>query len=184
MAYLTHLRPGHEYNNYERDELIKSTIYYHMWPLSTLMTLVYTWQYYDMVETVANKKVTSSSFWMRTSLVVILVLATMISTRVFDYYFALSIWYFEPSSGHLNLKLANHYINTQKIALFFIASSVCLCCIVSAGFLGGVIYWAHQMTITKDMSELRAGSINYLMVFVHIGLILLQACVIYFYVSA
>jgi hypothetical protein len=53
----------------------------------------------------------------------------------------------------------------------------CICCLGSALFLCGTIYWVRKMTLTSSENELKADSLNNKMVVSHIFLILAQSAV-------
>ena len=71
--------------------------------LSMLPTLLYTWQYYDMVEAAANKKCTRLGFWIKTMLVTFVGLGNLIATGFSDYYAASFLWHLEPE--HFDIEL-------------------------------------------------------------------------------
>ena len=51
-----------------------------LWPLGTIPTLIYTWQFYDMVEKAANPTDERRGFWLRAGFVAFTVLGTIIAT--------------------------------------------------------------------------------------------------------
>jgi hypothetical protein len=65
---------------------------------------------------------------------------------------------------------------TENLIIGFI----CLCSLVSAGFLGGTIYWVHKMTCKREANQLQASSLNYFTVSGHVGLLIIQSTVAYF----
>jgi hypothetical protein len=80
-----------------------------MWPFSILSTLLYTWQYFDMVETAANPKSTRCGYWLRSAVVTVAILGTITTTIMYNFCNALVVWYSIPGVGHLNPNLAKHY---------------------------------------------------------------------------
>jgi hypothetical protein len=63
-----------------------------------------------MVERAANPMGKRTGFWLRVSFVTFAVLGTFVTTVMYSYYEALSIWYILPGAGHLDVALSNHYI--------------------------------------------------------------------------
>jgi hypothetical protein len=88
MIWLSHVRIGHAYNPYDWDENLKDSLFSELWPLVTIPTLLYTWQYYDMVERTANPKGKHNGFWARAFLVAVAALGTLISTGMNGYYYS------------------------------------------------------------------------------------------------
>jgi hypothetical protein len=57
-----------------------------------------------------------------------------------------------------------------------------MCCIGSAGFLGGTIYWAHRMTLNE--SGLKASALSMPTVIGHIVLLTVESVEVYLIVVA
>ena len=124
MDLLTHQRSGHEYNIFEWNELLKYTIFSKVWPLSTLPTLLYTCQYYDMLETAVNPNGTPLSFWIRTGCIVFIALGTVLATVFQDYCSVLYTWYYEPFGGHYDQELWT-YFWTYRILHIILSYASC-----------------------------------------------------------
>jgi hypothetical protein len=73
-------------------------------------TLIYSWQFYDLVELAANPEGNRRGFWLRASFVMVASLGIVVITLIRDYYTALATWYAEPSSGHFSPKYSSHYL--------------------------------------------------------------------------
>jgi hypothetical protein len=119
-----------------------------------LSTLFYTWQYYDMVEKAVNPNDKRSYFVIRAICVSMTALGTIIATGFYDYYTTLEIWYILPGSGHFDSKLSLYYNDLSHKVLYVVGAFVCLCCVGSAGLLGGTIFQVYKMTLTQDKVEL------------------------------
>jgi hypothetical protein len=93
------------------NENLRNTLLSNLWPLNTIPTLLYTWQYYDMVERAASPNGKRLGFWPRTVIITIVIISTLLITGMHSYCNALSIWYLEPEPDyeHFNIKLAKHY---------------------------------------------------------------------------
>jgi hypothetical protein len=106
-------------------------------------TLLYAWQYYDLVITAANPKGKRTGLWFRAAGVTMASLGTVIATGFMDVYFTLWVWYIRPLYGHFNPKLAAHNHDNFQYASYIVFGFVSLCCIWSALLLGGTIYWVR-----------------------------------------
>jgi hypothetical protein len=89
MVWLANYRYGHRNNNYVWNENLKFYLFYYIWPLGTIPTLFYTWQFYDMVEGAANPKGKRPGFWPRAAFVAVATLGTLLATGLRGYYNAL-----------------------------------------------------------------------------------------------
>jgi hypothetical protein len=172
MVYLSHWRHGHSYNPYVWNENLRLALLMNLWPFGTLPTLLYTWQYYDMVERAANPKGKRSGLWLRASFVAVATLGTFVTSAMRCNYNALNFWYFLPGSGHRNEDLARLYFNLESRMFTFVCIFAGLSCLGSVSLLGGTIFWVRKMTISEDTSGLQANALNLKMVFGHIALLL------------
>jgi hypothetical protein len=106
IVWLSHLRTGHDYSLSWRDNLLTVILNY-TWPYTVLPTLLYTWQYYDLVDRVANQGLSCYAFLIRTAFVATASFGTVITTLLYDLYSALGLWYLYPN--HLDRSLFAHY---------------------------------------------------------------------------
>ena len=126
-----------------------------------------------MVEIAANNGERHSIFfWIRILFVTVTALGTIVATFIYNYFNTLCVWYFEPLSGHVDLISANYYAEQSIIVLYFVGSFVGLCCVGSVGMLAGTIYWVRKISLKTGNNEVKAGSLDYRMVFSHIALLL------------
>jgi hypothetical protein len=58
-----------------------------------LPTLLYTWQYYDLVDKIANPDRSCCAIWFRSAFVTATGFGTVVATLLFDYFNALESWY-------------------------------------------------------------------------------------------
>ena len=132
----------------------------YLWPYSTIPTLLYTWQYYSMVERAVNSKSTRFGFWVQASFVAVVSLGITVTTFLEQYYLSLGLWYLEPGSGHFDAAKSASLKGATHTVFLFVGASVSLCCLGSAAFLCGTIYWVHKMTCNRNSTELQAGGLN------------------------
>ena len=111
MCVLAHLRHGHSYDVFEWNENVKANIFQLIWPYCIIPTLIYTWQYYEMMMRAANPKITCSYFWVRAILVAVTSLGIIGATLANGVLYAFGSWYIFPGSGHFDIVLANKYTN-------------------------------------------------------------------------
>jgi hypothetical protein len=144
----------------------------YLWPLGTIPTLLYTWQYYEMVEGAANPNGKRQTFWLRAGFVAVTTIGTLVATGMQGYYYALSFWYIEPIDGHFDHELSDYYCYLKNYMYDLMCCFSGLCCVGSVVMLGGTIFWVRKMTLSKDTSGLQADALNLRMVFGHIALLL------------
>jgi hypothetical protein len=77
-------------------------------------------------------------------------IGNFLTTGMCQYYAALSMWYDELGSGHRDTDLAEHNRNLSNQLFYVYCGFTVLCCLVSAGLLGGTIFWVRKMTLTED----------------------------------
>jgi hypothetical protein len=100
LTFLSHKRYYHKYDQHDWSDLLLNEIVDQLWPFSVLPTLLYTWQYYDLVDVVSNHKRTKWGIVIRGATVVIGCLCTFSTIVIRDYYYASEIWYQEIFGGH------------------------------------------------------------------------------------
>jgi hypothetical protein len=57
--------PHAGFDHYKKMGNLKSVLFGNVWPLSLLPTLIYTWQYYEVVDNVANPKRGGCTYYLR-----------------------------------------------------------------------------------------------------------------------
>lgn len=171
VIWLSHERKDHGYNVFDWNECLMFNIVSWLWPLCTIPTLLYTWHLYDMVERAVKPDGVRYSFWPRSGLVAIAAISNLVTTLLFGLYNALFNWYFEPGTHH-DMELAKHYALTKNHIVVYMFWSTSLCCVSSAGLLGGTIYWVQRMTKSDSTIGLKADALNFRMVIGHIVLLL------------
>lgn len=100
MVYLLHKRENYHYDFTDWTELLIDYIFENVWPYYVVATMLYTWQYYDLVETVANPRRSGLTFWICAVLVTLASFSTIMTTLVTDLMATYLWWYKEPE--HIN----------------------------------------------------------------------------------
>jgi hypothetical protein len=77
VDYFLHARTGHHFNIDKISIVFLQNFVGNTYPLSFLPTLIYTAQYYELVETVANPSRSRVTFFLRAALVSLLTLCTV-----------------------------------------------------------------------------------------------------------
>jgi hypothetical protein len=115
-------------------------------------SLLYTWQYYDLVDTVANPSRSCFAFWLRAIFVSCASFGTIVATFLYSLCVSFLAWYLQPKN--FNKSLIAHFTTLypllDKIIFYFTA----LCCLLSIGFLGGTIYWVITLTKKQNQNKL------------------------------
>jgi hypothetical protein len=70
-------------------------------------------------------------------------------------------------------------MNLAQIWSYITGFSSILCCLGSAGLLGGTIYWTRKMTLDTDEKDLQGRSLNLYMVGGHIFMLIVQSTLVY-----
>lgn len=65
MVMVYHDGNGRFYNGAVWNETLKLNVFSYLWPFSSLSTLLYTWQYFEMVVVVASSSSPQYFFWLR-----------------------------------------------------------------------------------------------------------------------
>lgn len=112
------------------------------WPYTALPSLLYTWQYYDLVDRVASRPPSKTSFYIRAACVVIVSGGLICATIANAYYAACNIYY----SDLVDVSNAQHYERLVTTSIKFVCGFVGLCLLGSALLLAGTIYQVHRMT--------------------------------------
>lgn len=142
------------------------------WPYTVLPTLLYTWQYYDMVEIFANANRSVYLWWVRSAFVVCLMISLVSMTLLNDYGYTWTYWYIEIFSNHFDLEKADNYAYYTNRFRISMGSLMGLCCLASAAQLGGTVYWVRHMMVSQD-SSVMTGSLNLPFASTHIFLLII-----------
>jgi hypothetical protein len=102
IIWLSHWRHGHAYNSLVWSWDLVYNVFYNTWPYTALPTLLYTWQYYELVDRVANPNRSCCAFWLRAAFVAVASFGIVIVTLIYDVYAALAFWY--TTIVHFDLK--------------------------------------------------------------------------------
>jgi hypothetical protein len=137
-----------------------------LWPFSVLPTLFYTWQYYDMIERVANQKTafTRCTRVLRAFFILIAGIGSVALTLTYEDFLA-QAYYFVI---YVDYEDADHFLNKANRILAIVGAFVMICILISVTLLGGTIYWARQLMFRN---ELQTGSLNLPFITLHIGLL-------------
>lgn len=171
LIEFTHERNGHIYNTFKWDQLLLTTVYTYLWSFTVLPTLLYTWQYYDLVERLASDQATCTV--LRTLWIIFVFFGILGFTLLQDYTQSLGFWFVEPFTDHFDLRIASHYQLLSNKMIFGIGIFVSLSLLTSAIFLAGTIYLVKKLQ--AENTYVQTGSLNLSFVIWHISLLLLQA---------
>jgi hypothetical protein len=123
-----------------------------IWPYTVLPTMLYTWQYYDLVDKVANPGRSCYAFWVRTCFVATAGFGTVIATNLASLSNAAYLWYVQPF--HFDKSKAFHYTllmaKYNRLSFWFLVSV----CLLSIGLLGGTIYWVRSLTLKQGQTRI------------------------------
>ena len=151
---LSHERENKGFNVQNWTQSLINKILIQLWPFTLIPTLIYTWQYYDLVNRIANPNRTKLGYNLRTASVFVASLGIVTSTLLRDYFVTQEGWYSQLETGHLNLGKAEHFLSLQNTASNYIIAFSVLSCSGSASLLGGTIYWVKTMTKKQASAEL------------------------------
>ena len=171
MVELTHHRVDHGYNAYKWNQLLRNGLFGYTWPFGIISTVLYTWQYFDLVAVVAypDMKCCAIAVWLPACVVVLSILGLTTIILSMDYYEARIIWLAEPLTPHFHIQKANQMYYNIFCPLEVALSWALICnSLISSVFLGGTIFMVRQI---KESDTLKADSFNLYMVLGHITLL-------------
>jgi hypothetical protein len=120
-----------------------TTVFTYLWSFTVLPTLLYTWQYYDLVERLASDQATCTV--LRTLWIIFVFFGILGFTLLQDYTQSLGFWFVEPFTDHFDLRIASHYQLLSNKMIFGIGIFVSLSLLTSAIFLAGTIYLVKKL---------------------------------------
>jgi hypothetical protein len=139
---------------------------------------LYTWQYYDLVDRVANPSLSKYAFWIRAAFVAAASFGTIIATLLYALNNALALWYTIPKN--FDKHLISHYLSLGGEFLIITYCITGFCCLLSILLLGGTIFWVRSLTLEQNNDRIQAESLNLQMVILHIVLLSSQIALLYF----
>jgi hypothetical protein len=123
------------------------------WAIRVIPPLLYTWQFYDVVEPISCPNRSKSLYFVRQGVTVVILALTVVTFILDNLWNAKMIFYLHPS--HLNSPLSEHFADLAANLRHYTAISQVSCCVLSSIYIMGTVFLVDRLSKTEQFQGMK-----------------------------